>query len=79
MNEEQLNYIITGIMTFHWKTTFEQFCTICGFDPNYAYSEEKWQQWQQLISGLKSFDQETLAKLVEAGHCSSSISSKKIL
>ncbi|GJD23015.1 hypothetical protein RIVM261_079710 [Rivularia sp. IAM M-261] len=74
MNEEQISHIITGIMTFHWKADFNKFCTICGFDPNYAYSQEKWQQWQQLVSGLKSFDQETLAKLVQAGHSSSSTS-----
>lgn len=74
MNEEQINYVITGIITFHWKGDFNKFCTICGFSPNHTYSQEKWQQWQQLVSGLKSFDQEILTKLVEAGHCSSSLS-----
>ncbi|MHC5770984.1 MAG: hypothetical protein ACYTXI_36490 [Nostoc sp.] len=68
MSDQEINYLITGICTFHWNADFHKFCEVCNFDPNHAYSKEKWQQWQQFVSSIKAFDQNTLAKLVEAGH-----------
>lgn len=53
---------------FHWNADFHKFCQVCNFDPNNTYSKEKWQQWQQFVSGIKAFDQNTLVKLVEAVH-----------
>ena len=68
--EQEVKYFLEGICTFHWNADFYKFCSVCNFDPNHAYSHEKWQQWQQLVSSIKVFDQNTLAKLIEAGHSS---------
>lgn len=66
--EQEVKYLLEGICTFYWNADFYKFCEVCNFDPEHGYSHEKWQQWQQLVSGIKAFDQNTLAKLVEAGH-----------
>lgn len=70
MNNPEINYFLVGICTFHWKADFNKFCEVCDFNPNDAYSYEKWQQWQQLVGAIRAFDQNTIAKLVEAGHSS---------
>ncbi|KAB8333836.1 hypothetical protein DP113_34625 (plasmid) [Brasilonema octagenarum UFV-E1] len=68
MDNQKINYLLEGICTFHWNADFKKFCEVCNFDPNHAYSHEKWQHWQQLVSSIKAFDQNILAKLIEAGH-----------
>ncbi|KYC34668.1 hypothetical protein WA1_50595 [Scytonema hofmannii PCC 7110] len=68
MDNQEINYFLVGICTFHWNADFNKFCEVCNFDPNHGYSLEKWQQWQQLVAAIKAFDQNTIAKLVEAGH-----------
>ncbi|KYC34699.1 hypothetical protein WA1_49095 [Scytonema hofmannii PCC 7110] len=66
-NTEQLNHFLTGIGNFYWTANMDKFCEICGFRNDW-YGEEKWRQWQELHKALTYFDQETLMKLVQAGH-----------
>ena len=47
------------------RLRYEKFCQALDFPQNW-YSEDKWQQLQDLIRTLGNFDPESLAKLVES-------------
>lgn len=57
---------VTAINSFHWKTDYFKFCETLGLTPD-SYAEEKYSQFQELISYLNQFDAETLIKMVKAG------------
>ena len=47
------------------RLRYEKFCQTLDFPQNW-YSEDKWQQLQDLIRALSHFDPESLAALVES-------------
>ncbi len=57
---------VTAINSFHWKTDYFKFCQVLGFTPD-DYAEEKYSQFQELISNLNQFDSEMLTKMIEEG------------
>ncbi|MBD2730923.1 hypothetical protein H6G96_32550 [Nostoc sp. FACHB-892] len=56
----------TGLTNFHWRSDYLKFCEVLGLEPS-DYAEEKYQQMHELISFLKCFDYESLAKMLESG------------
>ncbi len=67
MNPEQIQAICIAIGSFAWNNDFDQFCQVCGFNPDHSYSMEKWSEFQQLNRSLSRFDNETITKIVLAG------------
>lgn len=57
---------VTAINSFQWKADYLKFCEVLELPPN-DYAEEKYSQFQELISYLNQFDPETLSKIIEAG------------
>jgi hypothetical protein len=57
---------VTAINSFHWKTDYFKFCEVLGFTPD-NYAEEKYSQFQELISNLNQFDVDLLTKMIEEG------------
>lgn len=60
-----LNFV-TAINSFHWKTDYFKFCQVLGLIPD-SYAEEKYSQFQGLISNLNQFDVDMLTKMIESG------------
>ena len=56
---------IEQLRTALCRLRYETFCQVLDFPQN-RYSEDKWQQLQDLIRALGQFDPESLAKLVES-------------
>jgi hypothetical protein len=50
----------------HWKGNYFKFCKVLGFEPR-EYAEEKYSQFQELISNLNKFGLQSISKLVEEG------------
>lgn len=65
INSEQIKETITAISTFYWQIDYEQFCQLLDFNPTHTYSQEKWQQFQQLGRAVNYFDVEFLTKLIK--------------
>ena len=57
---------VTAINSFHWRCDYFKFCEVLGFTPD-NYAEEKYSQFQELISNLNQFDSEMLTKMIEEG------------
>jgi hypothetical protein len=57
---------VTAINSFHWNTDFVKFCDVLELTPD-NYAEQKYSEFQELISDLNKFDPETLAKMITAG------------
>jgi hypothetical protein len=57
---------VTAINSFHWKTDYFKFCQVLGLIPD-NYAEEKYSQFQELISNLNQFDVDLLTKMIEEG------------
>jgi hypothetical protein len=58
---------VTALNSFHWKTDYFKFCEVLGFTPD-SYAEEKYSQFQELISNLNQFDVDMLTQMIESGH-----------
>ncbi|MCF2146689.1 hypothetical protein IQ276_009540 [Desmonostoc muscorum LEGE 12446] len=52
--------------TFHWRTDYINFCELMGWGTG-NYCEQKYQQFQELVSALNNFDPDAIAKMIEAG------------
>lgn len=76
MSNEQIETVCTAIGTFAWNNDFEQFCKVCDFNPEHAYSMEKWSEFQNLNRSLSRFDNDTISKIVRAGLIKSPASTK---
>ncbi|MBD1804044.1 hypothetical protein H6F98_00960 [Microcoleus sp. FACHB-SPT15] len=57
---------VTAINSFHWKTDYFKFCQVLGLTSD-SYAEEKYSQFQELISNLNQFDVDLLTKMIESG------------
>lgn len=57
---------VTAINSFHWKTDYFKFCPVLGLIPD-SYAEEKYSQFQELISNLNQFDVDMLTKMIQSG------------
>ncbi|MBD2342219.1 hypothetical protein H6G64_35460 [Calothrix sp. FACHB-156] len=57
---------LEAINSFAWKADYIKFCEVLGFSQD-SYSEEKYQQFRELISYLNCFDAESIAKILAAG------------
>jgi len=57
---------VTAINTFHWRTDYFKFCEVLGLTPD-SYAEEKYSQFQELISNLNQFDVDLLTKMIDSG------------
>ena len=57
---------VTAINSFHWKTDYFKFCETLELTPD-SYAEEKYSQFQELISNLNQFDVDVLIKMIESG------------
>ncbi len=57
---------VTAINSFHWKTDYFKFCQVLGLIPD-NYAEEKYSQFQELISNLNQFDVDMLTKMIQSG------------
>lgn len=57
---------VTAINSFHWNTDFVKFCEILELAPD-SYAEQKYSEFQELISYLNKFDSEALTKMIAAG------------
>ncbi len=58
--------VIEGISSFHWKADYIKFCEILDFEPS-DYAEQKWSEFNELVSNLNGFDLDSLIKIVKAG------------
>lgn len=58
---------VTAINSFHWRTDYFKFCETLGLTPD-NYAEEKYSQFQELISNLNQFDVDLLTKMIESGN-----------
>lgn len=67
MTNQEVENFSTGISCIAWNQTFEQFCDICGFNPNHLYSEQKWEEFKELNKYLAKFDNELLTTIVRNG------------
>jgi hypothetical protein len=57
---------LTAINSFAWKADYVKFCEVLGFNAD-SYSEEKYQQFRELINYLNCFDAESITKIIDAG------------
>jgi hypothetical protein len=57
---------VTAINSFHWRTDYLKFCEVLGLTPD-GYAEERYSQFQELISNLNQFDVDVLTKMIESG------------
>lgn len=67
MNNKEVENFCTGVGNFAWNNDFEQFCEVCGFDPNHAYSMGKWEQFRALNRLLSEFDNNIMTKILRTG------------
>ncbi|MDX2271076.1 MAG: hypothetical protein NW237_03890 [Cyanobacteriota bacterium] len=58
--------ILTGLCNAAWDLNYEQFCVLCGWDPDRAYAEQKWAAFQQMTTLINQFQPEVLEKLASA-------------
>lgn len=56
----------TGLTNFHWRSDYLKFCEVLGLEPS-NYVEEKYQEMDELMSLLKCFNSESLAKMLKYG------------
>ena len=64
--EAATKLVVEALGGFHWMGDYFKFCEVLGFEPG-DYAEEKYSQFQELISNLNSFDLESISKLVQEG------------
>ncbi len=57
---------VTSINSFHWNADFVKFCDVLELTPD-SYAEQKYSEFQELISYLNKFDPEALTKMITAG------------
>ncbi len=55
--------VVEALGGFHWLGGYIKFCEVFGFEPS-DYAEEKYSQFQELISNLKKLDLQSIIKLV---------------
>jgi hypothetical protein len=56
--------VVEALGGFHWRCDYLKFCEVLGFEPG-DYAEEKYSQFQELISNLNKFDLQSISKLVQ--------------
>ena len=64
--EEATKLVVEALGGFHWRCDYLKFCEVLGFEPS-DYAEEKYSEFQELISNLNKFDLQAITKLVEEG------------
>lgn len=67
MTNQQIEQFCMGLGSFAWNNNFEQFCQLCGFNPDHQYSMEKFKKLSELNQLLSQFDNEIMTKIVRAG------------
>jgi hypothetical protein len=58
--------VVEALGGFHWRCDYLKFCEILGFEPS-DYAEQKYQEFQELISYLNKFDLPSITKIVQEG------------
>lgn len=66
MQLAQFHQLRNALGTFYWDNNFEAFCRVTGFDPQFPYAQEKWQQFSTCMQAMGQLDDRTWEKLVEA-------------
>jgi transposase len=66
MKPAQFNQIREALGSFYWDNDFETFCRVTGFNPQFPYAEEKWQQFITCVQLMGQFDDATWEKIVSA-------------
>jgi hypothetical protein len=59
--------VFNAINTFNWRSDYLKFCQTLGLEPG-DYADQKWSEFQELVSYLNSFDVDSLTTIVEAGN-----------
>lgn len=57
---------VAAIANLHWRIDYVKFCELLDLEPS-DYADQKYSQFQQLAEALNFFDEESLAKMVDAG------------
>jgi hypothetical protein len=57
---------VTAINSFHWNCNYIKFCEVLELTPD-SYAEQKYSEFQELISYLNIFGVESLSKMITAG------------
>lgn len=55
--------IFDGRNNFNWRSDYLKFCQILGLEHS-DYAEQKWSEFQEIVSNLNSFDLEFLTTIV---------------
>jgi hypothetical protein len=58
--------VVEALGGFHWRCDYLKFCEILDFEPS-DYAEQKYQEFQELISYLNKFDLQSITKIVQEG------------
>jgi hypothetical protein len=66
MQPAQFHQLRKALGTFYWDNNFEVFCRVTGFDSQFPYAQEKWQQFSTCVQAMGQLDDRTWEKLVEA-------------
>ncbi len=64
--EKATKLVVEALGGFHWRGDYFKFCEVLGFEPG-EYAEEKYSQFQELISNLNKFDLQSISKIVQEG------------
>ncbi len=64
--EAATKLVVEALGGFHWRCDYFKFCEILGFEPS-DYAEQKYQEFQELISYLNKFDLPSITKIVQEG------------
>ncbi len=64
--EAATKLVVEALGSFHWRCDYIKFCEVLGFEPS-DYAEEKYSEFQELISNMNKFDLESMTKLVQEG------------
>lgn len=67
MDKQQVEQLVIGLNKFHWDNDYRAFCETLDFNPETQYSEEKWNQFLELITALGKFDINSLCKMIGKG------------
>ncbi len=58
--------VVEALGGFHWRCDYLKFCEVLGFEPS-DYAEDKYREFQELISYLNKFDLQSITKIVQEG------------
>jgi arabinogalactan endo-1,4-beta-galactosidase len=66
MESIQFHQLRKALGAFYWENDFQAFCRVTGFDPQFPYAQEKWQQFSACVQAMAQLDDRTWERLLEA-------------